>query len=275
MIKDILAIVDNAERATPFVEAVLTFARSNGAHVAIAALTSGPYLAPELLPVGVAYVPDEILSKDDARKVEAVRALVASADCPVTVFGLHDDIGWLAGDLVRSRHIADLILIGAPGHWQTPWLRRRVIETSILSSGTPTMLAPSEPRLTAVRRAVLGWKPSPEANRAVHDLVRFCEPGAHIDVVMAVDRERERERAGRDGEEVRRHLMRHGLDTELHILPTDGMSEADVVHGFAMRSRADLLAVGGFGHSRVREIVLGGVTRSLIADASVPVMLSH
>lgn len=273
MIKDILAIVDNAEQAVPFVQEVLAFARVNGAHVAIAALTAGPYLAPEILPIGAAYVPDEILSEDDKRKVDAVAALVARADCPVTVFGLHDDIGWLAGDLMRSHHVADLVLIGAAENWQTPWLRRRVIETSILSSGTPTLLVPSEPRVTAVRHAVLGWKPSPEASRAVHDLVRFCEPGAHIDVVMAVDGKRER--AERDGEEVRRHLTRHGLDIDLHILPTDGMNEADVVHSFAMRSRADLLAAGGFGHSRVREIVLGGVTRSLIADASIPVMLSH
>lgn len=273
MIKDILAVVDNAEQAGPFIHETLAFAGLHGAHVEIATLTAGPYFAPELLPFGVAYVPDEILAKDDKHKVDAVTALVARADCPVTVFGLHDDIGWLAGDVRRSRQIADLILIGADEHWQTPWLRRRVIETSILSSGTPTMLVTPTPRLSAVRHAVLGWKPSPEANRAVHDLVRFSEPGAHIDVVMAVDGKRER--AERDGAEIQRHLARHGLETGLHILPTDGMSEADVVHSFAMRSRADLLAVGGFGHSRVREIVMGGVTHSLITEASVPVMLSH
>lgn len=273
MIKDILAIVDNAGQAAPFVQEVLAFAELHGAHVEIAALTPGPYLAPELLPFGVAYVPDDILAKDDKQKVDAVAALVGNAECPVSVFGLHDDIGWLAGDVRRSRQIADLILIGAAEHWETPWLRRRVIETSILSSGTPTILMPPAARLTAIRHAVLGWKPSPEANRAVHDLVRFSEPGAHIDIVMAVDGKRER--AERDGGEIRRHLARHGLDAALHILPTDGTSDADVVHSFAMRSRADLLAIGGFGHSRVREIILGGVTRGLIAEALVPVMLSH
>ncbi|MCW3848187.1 universal stress protein [Sphingomonas sp. LB-2] len=273
MIKDILAIVDNAEQAAPFIHAAVAFAHSRGAHLEIAALTPGPYLAPELLPFGVAYVPDDALARDDRQKVDAVTALVANADCPVSVFGLHDDIAWLAGDMRRSRQIADLILIGPPESWQTPWLRRRVIETSILSSGTPTLVVPPAAALVPVRRAVLGWKASPEANRAVHDLVSFAEPGAHIDVVMAVDVNREH--AAKDGEELRRHLVRHGFDVGLHILPTDGMSEGDVVHAFAMRSRAELLAVGGFGHSRIREIVLGGVTRCLIADAVVPVMFSH
>ena len=273
MIKDILAIVDNAEQAAPFVRAAVAFAQLHGAHLEIAALTAGPYLADSLLPVGVAYVPDEVLAREGKRKVDAITALVERADCPVSIFGLHDDIAWLAGDVRRSRQVADIILIGSDGHWHTPWLRRRVIESAILSSGTPTLVVPSEPRLAAVRHAVLGWKPSPEARRAVHDRVRFSETGAHIDVVIAL--EGDRARAVQDGEEVRRHLMRHAFDVELHVIPTDSMSEADVVHGFALRSRADLLAIGGFGHSRVREIVLGGVTHGLIADTEVPLMLSH
>ena len=273
MIRDVLALVDNAEQAAPFVQAAVAFAQLHGAHLDVAALTSGPYLASELLPIGVAYVSDETLARDDNQKVDAVTALVADADCPTAVFGLHDDIAWLAGDVRRSRQVADIILIGSPAHWQTPWLRRRVIETSILSSGTPTLIVPPERKLTAVRHAVLGWKPSPEANRAVHDLVRFSEPGARIDVVIA--QESHRERTESDGEEVRRHLTRHGFDVALHVIPTDGMSEAEVVHSFAMRSHADLLAIGGFGHSRVHEIVFGGVTRALIADAAVPVMLSR
>jgi nucleotide-binding universal stress UspA family protein len=61
----------------------------------------------------------------------------------------------------------------------------------------------------------------------------------------------------------------------LHRLETDGMSEGDVIQGFALRNNADLLVTGGFGHSRFREVCFGGVTRYLIEDAQVPVMLSH
>jgi nucleotide-binding universal stress UspA family protein len=273
MIKDVLAIVDNAEQSAPFVHAVLEFARVQGAHVAIAALTGGPYIAQGLLPLGGAYVPDETLACDSEQKVNALCDQVAASSCAVSVFGLHDDIAWLAGDLRRSRQIADLILIGAPEYWQNPWLRERVIETCILSSGTPTLLMPLESRLATVRRAVLGWKPSPEAIRAVHDLVQVCEPGAHIDIVIAT--QGGQGGAERDGHEVQRHLLRHGFDVAVHVIANDGRDDAEVVRGFAMRAQADLLAVGGFGHTRIREVILGGVTRELVRDAAVAVMLSH
>jgi nucleotide-binding universal stress UspA family protein len=170
----------------------------------------------------------------------------------------------------RSRQLADLILVGGPEEWETGWLRRRVLETAILGAGTPVLILPAGKDLASVRHAVLGWKPGPEANRAVHDLVAIAEGGATVDIVI-VDQE-----AGHDaGDELCRHLGRHGLAPAIHRLATDGMSEADVIHGFALRNKADLLVTGGFGHSRFREVCFGGVTRYLIEDAQLPVMLSH
>lgn len=270
MIRDILAVVDNAEAAGPFLTEAVAFADTRKALIEVAALTPSPYVAAEILPAGGMYLPDDLLAEEEEKKVAAVDALIGAAPAFVKVFGLHDDIGWLAGDLRRSRQVADLIMVGAETHWETPWLRRRVIETSILASGTPTLILPAERGLGQVRHAVLGWKPSPEANRSVHDLVAIAELGAKVDIVI-VDQD-----AGKDaGDEVGRHLFRHGLRPELHRMASDGLDDARVLHGFALRSRADLLAIGGFGHSRLREIVLGGVTRDLIADAEVPVMFSR
>ena len=165
MIRDILAIVDNAVHARPFVEAALAFAEMRGARLEIAVLTPGPYLAKQILPFGVAYLPEDALARDDRNKVEAVGALVAGAVSPVAVFGLHDDIAWLAGDVRRSRQLADIVLIGSEAHWETPWLRRRVVESSILSSGTPTVILPVDRRLVRLwlRRALLALVPAPVA----------------------------------------------------------------------------------------------------------------
>lgn len=270
MIRDVLAIVDNAGVAAPFIDRVLAFAEQRQAQVEIAVLTPSPYFAEALLPAGVMYVPEDVLAQDDRSKVEAVTALMAKASTKASVFGLHDDVAWLAGDVRRSRQLADLILIGDAGEWETAWLRRRVLETSILSTGTPTVILPAGKRLGGIRRAVLGWKPSPEANRAVHDLVAIAEAGAKIDVII-VDQDPARDA----GDEVRRHLERHGLAVELHRVSADGMSEGEVLHGFALRDDADLLVTGGFGHSRFREVCFGGVTRDLIDHALVPVMLSR
>lgn len=270
MIRDILAIVDNAAAAVPFIGRMLSLAEQRAANVDIAALTPSPYLADALLPIGGMYLPDAVLAEDDRRKVDAIAALARGARTKVSVFGLRDDVAWLAGDVRRSRQLADLILIGDAEEWESGWLRRRVLETAILGAGTPVLILPAGKDLAPVRHAVLGWKPAPEANRAAHDLVAIAEDGATVDIVV-VDQDVRHDA----GDELCRHLRRHGLEPVLHRLETDGMHEADVIHGFALRNNADLLVAGGFGHSRFREVCFGGVTRYLIDHAQVPVMLSH
>lgn len=270
MIRDIIAIVDNATKAAPFLERVIAFGAARDAHIEIAALTPSPYVADMLLPVGGMYVSEDVLARDDSAKVAAVAALITDTHARVSVFGLHDDVAWLAGDMRRKRQLADLVMVATSESWDSPWLRRRVLETSILASGTPTVILPADTGLPPVRHAVLGWKPSPEANRAVHDLVAIAEPGAKVDVVI-VDQDARSDA----GAEVCRHLIRHDLVPELHRVSFDGIGDAEVICGYAVRGKADLLVAGGFGHSRIREVFLGGVTRHLIDDVAAAVMLSH
>ncbi|APR53953.1 universal stress protein [Sphingomonas koreensis] len=273
MPKNILVIVEAPAKAAPIVDAATALALAHEACLDIAVLTPGPVASPALVPFGAMYLPDEVVARDSRANVAAVEALVAGASCPVAVFGLYDDVAWLAGDLRRSRQIADLTVIGTPEAWELHWLRRRVVETLILSSGTPILILPPDHRIAGVRHAVFGWKPSPEAIRALHDLVRLLEPEARVDIVMVSDRPRQ---AGDDtGAEVKRHLTRHGFVAELHRVADGGLCEADALQQFAIERHADLLALGGFAHSRIREVMLGGVTRRIIDDARIPVLLSH
>ena len=270
MIRDLLAIVDNASLSAPFLTNLLALADARDAQLEIAVLTPSPYLAEALLPLGAMYVPESVLERDERDKISAVSALAGNASARVTVFGLHDDVAWLAGDVRRSRQIADYILIGGPEEWESPWLRRRVLETIIHASGTPIMILPAGKQFETAHRLALGWKPSAEATRAVHDLVGIAAPGATVDVVI-VDQAPDRD----SGDEVARHLARHGLKPAVHRLISDGMGDADVLHGFAARNNVDLLVAGGFAHSRSREVWFGGVTRYLIEDTAIPVLLSH
>jgi hypothetical protein len=187
MITDILAIVDNGDVAAPFLRSVATFAEEQSATLEIAVLTPAPMTAPALAPFGALYVPEVVLMGDDAANVASVKACLEDFDTPPTVFGFHDDVAWLAGDLKRSRQVADLIVVSATETWATAWLGGRVARTLIHAGGTPLLIAPRHAELRRVRRAVLGWKPSAEATRALHALVRMAEPGAVIDVVTVGD----------------------------------------------------------------------------------------
>ena len=274
MVREILSFIDDAQTAEPFVTSLLELAKRLQARCEIGVLTAAPMLMPALAPLATLYMPEPVLRADNALQVERTRALVADAVDPVDVWGLHDSVGWLSADVRDTWRLADLILIGAQETWLTPWLRRRLIETLLVSSGTPILLLPPGRTLPPIRHAVLGWKPSAEANRVLHDLVALAEPGARIDVVTVGPEAQVTPGDTLPGSGIERHLARHGFAVAMHRID-DGRSAADQLQGFAVEHRADLVAIGGFAHSRVREIVLGGVTRTMIEDPSTPILTAH
>lgn len=274
MLKDIFAIVENGETARQFLDTVGRLAKDRGAYLEVAALSPAPMVSPAIAPFGSLYIPEAVMLGDDAANVATIEAILDKTACEYKVIGFHDDVGWLAGDVRRSRQVADLIIVGTEECWTTRWLRHSVLETLIRSAGTPILILPPQTTLPTVRRAVLGWKPSPEANRAIHDLVSLAEPGAKIDVVTvgAVLTECEKEKDTH--EEVKRHLRRHGFAAEGHWIVNDETIEAETLAVYARETGADLLAIGGFAHSRIRQIILGGVTHDLVRCADLPVLIS-
>lgn len=277
MIKDLMIVIDNAEqKSAAFLDAAIAIAERNSADARVTLLTPGPLVAAEFAPFGAFYVTERSLAQDEAERVAKLRKLVATAKISVDIRGFHDDVAWLSGDVRRSRQLADIIVAGSPHCWEISWLRRRVIETLLLSSGTPLLLLPEDGTLGPVEHAVFGWKPSPESNRALHDLVAIAEPGALIDVVTVDDEVHSRADPNAAGAEIERHLTRHGLKVALHALQLESwQTVAGVLQSFAIARNADLLAIGGYAHSRMREVWLGGVTQDVIAESALPVLLSH
>ncbi len=273
MIRNILAVVEDGDVAAPFLMAAGAMAEAADAFLEVAALTPAPMASPAVAPFGSLYIPEAVLMGDDAANIAKVRHHLGKTNCRHDVIGFHDDVAWLAGDLRRSRQIADIILIGTEDFWQTPWLRMRVVETLVQSAGTPLLILPRD-ALGPIRRVVLGWKPSPEANRALHDLVQFAEPGTTVDVVTVGKTLHECEKQSESHAEVKRHLERHGLKSEGHWIVNDEKIEAETLTIYAKETSADLLVVGGFSHSRMREVILGGVTRDLAYHTELPVLIA-
>lgn len=275
MIKDLLLIIDNAERAAPIVRTAVAMATRLDAGLTVQILTPNPILFLGLVPMGTMWVPETALAKDEAAHVEAIRAMTAAASAPVRILGLHDDLFALPGRAGAAGPVADLILMGDADLWETPWLRRRAAETIVMAGGTPLLILSGATNLSSVRYAAIGWKDSAETRHAVHDLITLVEPGGRIAVVCSGVEEGDAGEVAESAGEVVRHLVRHGFQAETHVLLQDGQSDAAALEGFALRGGAQLLAIGAFGHSRFRDVVLGGVTRSLIERPRLPLLLSH
>jgi nucleotide-binding universal stress UspA family protein len=125
------------------------------------------------------------------------------------------------------------------------------------------------------RRVLAAWDGSAPAARALGDALPLLRQAGRVSLVV-VDPERLGGRVGeRPGADMAAHLARHGVKVEVQALPSGGLATADVLLDLAADTGAELLVMGGYGHSRLREFVLGGVTRSILGTMAVPTLMSH
>jgi len=153
---------------------------------------------------------------------------------------------------------------------------RWVAESVIFGSGRPTLAIPArspEERRFALDHVVVAWDFSRTAARAMADALPLLVLAKRVSVLTVrgekvIDSER-------SGEELARHLAGHGAAVSLESIEAGGQPIGDVLESFVRSMRADLLVMGAYGHSRLREFVLGGATRSMLSRQIVPVMLTH
>jgi nucleotide-binding universal stress UspA family protein len=91
-------------------------------------------------------------------------------------------------------------------------------------------------------------------------------------VIVATSRSRQDETSGTD---MARHLARHDVKVEVRRIVADDVDVADMILSYAADSAADFIVMGGYGHSRLREFILGGATRGILQSMTVPVLMSH
>lgn len=171
---------------------------------------------------------------------------------------------------------SDLCMVPMPESAADGSVAREFFDSLLFESGRPVLLVPQGRALELpFRRAVVAWQPTREATRALHDAIPLMRGVGSIDVVV-VDPVVGETRHGQDpGTDIAAHLARHDLAVNVVSLPSRGDAVATALLRHATEAGADLIVAGGFGHSRMREWVLGGTTRELLQDARIPVLFSH
>jgi nucleotide-binding universal stress UspA family protein len=148
-------------------------------------------------------------------------------------------------------------------------------EGALFRSGRPVLLMPPNWRGGALGRRILAaWVARREAARALADASPFLSEAEHVSVV-SVDAASSPEDGAPPGVDISAQLARHGFDVELRQVDGLGRAAEDVLIDEAHALDADLIVMGGSGHSRVREFMFGGVTRSMARKSPLPVLLSH
>jgi nucleotide-binding universal stress UspA family protein len=151
-----------------------------------------------------------------------------------------------------------------------------LLEAVLFDSGRPVLAIPFAGTFPQIgRRVLVGWNASREASRAVHDALPLLAKAESACVVLANPKRGLGAHGEEPGADIARHLARHGLKVEVAKAVADDVADSALLLNHASDMGADLLVMGAYGHSRLREFILGGVTRSLLREMTVPVLLSH
>ena len=147
-----------------------------------------------------------------------------------------------------------------------------LIEAVLFGSGRPVLIVPSHQGPSQLKRILIAWDEGRPAARAVADALPLLAKAEQVEVVTVADHGRDR---NRHNSHLVRHLARHDIEAQMTSLVTDRGSVASTLLAHAVDVEADLIVMGGYGHSRLREIVLGGTTRRILQTMTVPVLMAH
>ena len=274
-LKDLLVIADNDSTYAARLDIALALAAEHHAH-----LTGLHVMPPPLTPIYVDMPIPETVEKmqrleleDAARRAAAVFAEHAGRTTVSTEWRVAE------GDIVRvaSEHsrYADLTVLpqGMDLGFASADLTN-LPEELALRVGRPVLVIPrygSFPKVGG--RVLVAWNGSREVTRAVHDALPLLRRAEQV-TVLSIDPDADPERR-LPGADVSLHLTRHGVTVQAATIAGADVAVGDLLLSYAADHDIDLIVMGAYGHTRLREVVLGGATRTLLRHMTVPVLMSH
>jgi nucleotide-binding universal stress UspA family protein len=275
-IKDILLFLRAAAPAPAALQVATQLAHDHRAFVQACCLMEEPPLEPAdcyaIGPTAVGEVLDRrsqalrTLSEPSRQAFQDVLACAGSGG--VWTLATPDEAADISA--LRAR-FADLVILGRAASTREP--DRRLAEALVLLGGAPCLLLPeSDATPNGFGRIVVAWNRSQQAKRALDDGLALLKSAAAVQVVTVDETDAEPDDLGVDV--VLARLAHHGIRAEARRLKRHG-DVAKALLGACHAFGADLLVLGAYGHGRVAEAVLGGVTRTLLARAPLPILMSH
>ena len=182
----------------------------------------------------------------------------------------------LSGEVGVHAYYADLVIVARPDSTHQTAGPPGLAESLVLTSGRPIIMFPPSGTVSQVGRILVGWNAKREAVRAVADALPLLVRAEAVEVLV-VDDERNAGHGQEPGADIARHLARHGAQVQVRRLPSGGAGEEV---GLSLLSQAtafgaDLVVMGAYGHSYMTEWMFGSVTRTVLREASLPVLMSR
>jgi nucleotide-binding universal stress UspA family protein len=276
MLKDIVVSLSVAEGGDFVGDFAISVAAALDSHLTGIAFVYGP-----IIPfAATGYIPPQVIEaqerdSEQAAKTALDRFSAAAARAGVSADAAklptsYADAGEKFGQIARR---FDLAIVGQ-AEPDKEAVEALIAESALFESGRPVIMVPYIQKAPLkLDRVMVCWDGSRAATRAIADAMPLFERAGRVEVVIvANDPGKQDEIPGAD---MGQHLARHGLKVDVARFSAGGIDVADALLSHAADSGADFIVMGGYGHSRLREFVLGGVTRSILRSMTAPVLMSH
>lgn len=275
--RTILVHADRSRHAEARIVFAAELAKRFEAHLIGAAMTGiSPFLLPGSIEMGGQMIADQIAEMQDTATcaldhfdVLAVRAGVASHE------HRRADYDWDGGMAQQARY-ADLVVLSQTNmDERAPGASYDLPEFVLMNSARPVLLLPHAGHYTSKFKTVLvAWDGSIEATRAVTCALPLLKQARQVSVLV-FDPESVYGRHGEEpGADLALYLARHGVKVDVSVR-SNGIDTGNALLSHAADVNADLLVMGSYGHTRFREMMLGGVTRTILSTMTLPVFMAH
>ena len=277
--RDILVVTDDTPQCEERVNVAVRLAARHGAHV-IGLLVHHQVIESSFVEVNL---PTNVVEVQRRAEEEARARVREKFERQLASSGIAYEWHWEEDDPIRAvalygRH-ADVAVIGQDDpEIEGIGTSRELAEHVVLTSGRPVLVVPYIGTYPSIgEHVMIAWDASREAARAVTDALPILR-GARRVVVFSANPESSGRR-GKHGEipgaDIARHLARHDVKVEVQRLDSGRVAIADLLLNRIADEGIDMLVMGAYGHSRIRELWLGGVTRHVMQSMTIPVLVSH
>jgi nucleotide-binding universal stress UspA family protein len=275
MIKDVVVHLTGSDEDDVRLAYAEPIARSFTAHLTGLQVHSLPEISGYTDPSGSAFL-QELIAQSHKRAdvvTEKLKKRLADFDISRELRRLDVLPGRIGAELAAEARVADLFIGTRP--YGDPTGEVRIEEEVLLGSGRGCLFLPpggKPPR--AYSTIVVAWNGSREAARAVSEALPFLRAATQVTVAIVEESGATEQQQLESGADIGRYLSRHDVSSEVRkIAGWDNTGKA--IMNEAKQIGADMIVMGGYGHGRLRELVLGGATRRALTEAAIPVLMAH
>lgn len=277
--KTICVCLNNIAENKKLLDSAAGLASTFGAHV------NGIYIipAPQIYPSGaIDIIPvvvdaSQIFFRDNASAVsEAFESRMRQEGVNHSFIKIDSGSTYLADDMIAASEIADLVVCMGAGEKTTTGMEDNFLERLIMSIGRPILVLPKQyAKPLNFDEIVVGWNGSKESARAVFDALPILKLASNVHVTVVDPQKIDNLRGELAGVDIVESLSRHAIKATADTYPTNGEGPGAALIEHARDIGAGLIVMGAYGHSRLREYIFGGATRTILAELDRPVLMSH